>query len=250
MFNGHVKLDRENLICIAGRPGMGKTSLALHIALEYAKKSNKKVYIFSLEMLADQIYSRMLSYLSEVDMRKIREGELSEEDNKRIFEATKTLQEMNIVIDDETNISVDQIDKKLENETNLGLVVIDYLQLMKSKNILSTRKQEIDEISRDIKRLAQEKGVPVIVTSHLGREIECRQYKRPLLYDLKKVSEDMTQVADTVVFPYREEYYNIYDFSDDYSIAKIIIAKNNYGSTNIIKYKWHGRFTKFSELKT
>ena len=147
ILNGHVKLDRENLICIAGRPGMGKTSLAFHVALEYAKKCNKKVYIFSLEMLAGQVYSRMLSYLAEVDMYNFREGVFSEEDNKRIFGAMKKLQELNIVIDDQTYSGVKQIEKKLENETDLGLVVIDYLQLMKSETEFPTRAQEIDEIS-------------------------------------------------------------------------------------------------------
>lgn len=247
-FRNNVKLDRSNLICIAARPGMGKTSLALHMALEFAKKSNKKVYIFSLELTAEQIYSRMVSYLAEVDTYSIREHKCSKEQAEQIMDAVAKLKLLNIEIDDEATLTVKQIEEHIHDVDDLGMIVVDYLQLITADSKYQKREQELDEISRALKALTQKLNVPIIVISTLWRGVERREEKRPGLYDLGKTGGFIEVAADTVIFPYREEYYDFSNSKDDYTEAEICIAKNRYDSTSTLKYKWQGRFLKFSEM--
>ena len=250
MFGGLVKLDRSNLICIAARPGMGKTALELHMALEYAKKCGKRVHILTLEMSAEQIYSRMLCYLSEVDTYSMRKKKFSPEEKKRIEEAIDVLGGLDIIIDDETSLSIRQIEERLEKsdgEDEIGMIVIDYLELVQPVSPITNRKQELAEILRRLKRLAEKRNIPVIVAAKLWRDIEHRKDKHPMLSDFARVSD---YLPDTVVFPYRDEYYNAEcNDSEDFTKAEIIVAKNSHGSTGTLKYKWQGRYAKFSEIK-
>ena len=250
MFDDHVKLDGSNLICIAGRPGMGKTALALHMALEYAEKCDRAVYIFSCEMSAAQIRSRMICYLAGVDTYSIREGTFTGKEAERIAEAEEKLQQLNIVIDDKLAPTVKYIEEQIKSADDLGMIVIDYLQLMESSKKLEKRLQEIEEISRELKLLSQKKNVPVIVASQLWRGLEYRKDKRPNLCDLKKTCGIIENDLDTVVFIYREGYYDASYAADDWQEAEINIAKNRYGSQGILKYQWCGRRAKFSKVKT
>ncbi len=245
-FHDLVKLDRNNLICIASRPGMGKTSLALHMALEYAKKSGKTVYIFSLEMTAEQVYKRMIGYMAEVDSYSLHNKEFSEGQLRRMDEAVETLKSLPIIIDDDSVLSVKDIEKRIEKVNDLGMIVIDYLQLMTSESKFQNRTQEIQEISRELKGLTRKMGIPMMVTSQLWRGVEYRKNKRPTLYDLVKTCDDFEGDADTVIFLYRDEYYH--DISKDCGRAEIIIAKNRYESRGTVLLEWHGRYMKFSEL--
>jgi len=249
-FDDDLKPDGSNLICIAARPGMGKTALALHVALEYAMTCDKAVCIFSCEMSAVQIRSRMICYLAEVDLYSIREGLLTKKQAERIAEAEKKLRQLHIVVDDKVSPTVKYIDEKIEFADDLGMIVIDYLQALEAESKLPRRKQKMEEISRALKRLAQKKRVPMIVTSQLWRGIEYRKDKRPNLCDLKKTCGHIENDLDTVVFIYREGYYDVAYATDDWQEAEINIAKNRYGSQAIIKYQWCGRRANFKKLQT
>lgn len=248
MFDGLVKLDRSNLICIAARPGMGKTSLALHMALEYANKNDKAVYIFSQEMSAEQIYSRMLCYIAEVDSYNLKSLELSDTETERLAAAIERLQKLNIIINDEAFLTVSQMEEQLQNIDNLGFVVIDYLQLLKANEIREKGEQEISETSRSLKILAKKKNIPIAIISQLGRWIESRRDKRPMLSDLTRTVGGGDSDLDTAIFIYREEYYELEEGDKNYTEAEICIAKNRFASTGTLKYKWQGRFTKFSRV--
>ncbi len=245
MFNDLVKLDKGNLICIAARPGMGKTSLALHMALEYAKKSNKTVYIFSLEMSATQIYRRIISYLSEVDSHELNNNLLSNEQKEFIEWAEEYLKTLNIVIDDEPMLTVDQVEERLAKENNLGLVIIDYLELLTANGKFKNRAHEISEISRKLHILTKRKSVPFIFNSQLSRKIEYREDRRPRLRDLHDFG-CIEQDANTVIFIYRDEYYK--GVTEERSTAEIIIAKNRYDTLGTVPLKWRGQYMKFSEV--
>lgn len=249
MFDDHVKLDGSNLICIAARPGMGKTALALHLALEYAEKCDKAVYIFSCEMSAAQIRSRMICYLADVDTYSIREGLLTEKQAERIAEAEEKLKQLNIVIDDKSAPTVKYIEEQIKSADDLGMIVIDYLQLMESSKKFEKCLQKIEEISRELKLLSQKKKVPVIVASQLWRRIEWRKDKHPNLDDLEKTCGFIENNLDTVILLYREGYYDASYAADDWQEAEINIAKNRYGSQGILKYQWCGRCAKFSKMK-
>ena len=246
MFNDLVKLDRGNLICIAARPGMGKTSLALHMALEYAKKCDKTVYIFTLEMGAKQIYQRMICYLAEVDLHKLDNNSLSTEQKEAVNRAKEYIGTLNIVIDDEPMLTVEQVEERLEKENDLGLVIIDYLELLTVNDKFNNRAQELSVISRNLHILMKRKNVPFIFNIQLSRKIEYREDRRPRLRDLRDFG-CIEQDADTVIFIYRDEYYK--GVTDECSTAEIIIAKNRYDTLGTVPLKWRGQYGKFSEIK-
>lgn len=249
MFDGLVKLDRSNLICIAARPGMGKTSLALHMAIEYASKNDKAVYIFSHEMSAEQIYSRMLCYIAEVDSYSMRNLELSEAEVERLAAAIEKLQKLNIIINDEPFLTVTQMEEKIQDIDSVGLIIIDYLQLIKANEMREKRPQELIEISRSLKILSKKKNIPIVIISQLDRRIESRKDKRPMLSDLTRTVGGGDSDLDTAIFIYREEYYELDEGDKNYTEAEICIAKNRFDSTGCLKYKWEGRFTKFSRIE-
>ena len=245
IFNDLVKLDRSNLICIAARPGMGKTSLALHMALEYAKKCDKTIYIFTLEMSAKKIYQRMICYLSEIDSHELDNNSLSNEQKEAVEQAEEYLKTLNIVIDDEPMLSVEKIEERLEKENNLGLVIIDYLELLTVNGKFDNRVQELSLISRNLHILMKRKNVPLIFIKQLLRKIEWREDKRPRLIDIRDFG-CIEQDSDTVIFIYRDEYYK--GVTEECSIAEIIIAKNRYDALSTVPLEWHGWYSKFSEV--
>ena len=258
-------LHGSELILVAARPAMGKTAFALNIATNAALRANVPVAIFSLEMSKDQLVNRMLCSEAMVDSNKVRTGKLDEEDWTKLAEAIGPLSEAGVYIDDTPGISVMEIRtkcRKLKMEKNIGLVVIDYLQLISGSNKRNgSREQEISEISRSLKVLAkelnvpvallldmqgQELNVPVIALSQLSRAVEQRDDHRPMLSDLRE-SGAIEQDADIVMFLYRDDYYNKESAEKD--IAEVIIAKQRGGSTGTVKLYWMGNYTKFVNIE-
>ena len=242
-------LHDSDLILIAARPAMGKSAFALNIATHAAINAKVPVAIFNLEMSKSQLVNRMLCSEAMVDSNKIRTGKIDEEDWMKLATALGPLSEAPIYIDDTPGISVSEIRakcRKLKLEKNIGLIVIDYLQLIQGsgkKN--ASREQEISEISRSLKILAKELNVPVVALSQLSRAAEARQDHRPMLSDLRE-SGAIEQDADIVLFLYRDDYYN--QDSEKKNIAEIILAKHRAGSTGTIELLWMGNFTKFANL--
>ena len=245
-----VGMGNSDLILIGARPGMGKTSFALNIGTNVAKKTKKKVCIFSLEMSAEQLVSRVLSSEALVDSHELRSGKLSPESWSKIAEASSELASCDILIDDTAGISITDMKAKLRRVDNLGLIVIDYLQLMQSDRRIDNRVQEVAEISRNLKLMAKELNVPIICCAQLSRGPESRTDKKPMLSDLRD-SGAIEQDADVVMFLYRNEYYKT-DASpnenSDGNIAEVIIAKNRHGSTGTVKLGWIGQYTKFRTI--
>ncbi len=240
-------MGNSDLILVGARPGMGKTSFALNIATNVALQSGKNVCIFSLEMSAEQLVTRIISSEAMIDSYDLRTGKLDNKQWEDIAAATTKLAGCNILIDDTSGISVAGIKGKLRRIQNLGLVVIDYLQLMQSDRRSDNRVQEVADISRALKIMAKELNVPIICCAQLSRGPESRTDKRPMLSDLRD-SGAIEQDADTVIFLYRNEYYDADANSDEGSIAEVIIAKNRHGSTGNVKVGWIGRFTKFRSI--
>jgi len=240
-----VGMGDSDLVLIGARPGMGKTSFAMNIATEAAIKTKKTVCVFNLEMSAEQLANRMLSSEAQIDSYKMRSGELSGDDWKAIAHASSRLSETEILIDDTPGITVTAMKSKLRRVKNLGLVVIDYLQLMQSDRHTENRVNEVADISRGLKLLAKELGVPVVCCAQLSRGPESRVDKRPMLSDLRD-SGAIEQDADIVMFLYRDEYYK--DEVVDQSVAEVIVAKNRHGSLDKVKLGWIGRYTKFTNL--
>ncbi len=249
---GFVDLDQKtsglhpsDFILVAARPSMGKTSFVLNVAQHAALRADVPTAIFSLEMSKDQLVQRMLSSESNVELQKIRTGELTEEEWIRLVEAAGPLSQAPIYIDDTPGISVMEMRSKarrLKMEKGLGLIVIDYLQLMTGRGRAENRQQEISEISRSLKALARELSVPVIALSQLSRAPEARTDHRPMLSDLRD-SGAIEQDADVVMFLYRDEYYN--PDTEKKNIAEVIIAKQRNGPTGTVELVWLGQFTKF-----
>ena len=249
---GFIDLDQKtsglhpsDFILVAARPSMGKTSFVLNIAQYAALRANVPTAIFSLEMSKDQLVQRMLSSESNVELQKIRTGELTEEEWIKLVEAAGPLSQAPIYIDDTPGISVMEMRSKarrLKMEKGLGLIVIDYLQLMSGRGRAENRQQEISEISRSLKALARELSVPVITLSQLSRAPEARTDHRPMLSDLRE-SGAIEQDADVVMFLYRDEYYN--PDTEKKNIAELIIAKQRNGPTGTVELVWLGQFTKF-----
>ena len=240
-------LHNSDLILIAARPAMGKSAFALNIATYAAINTKKPVVIFNLEMSKEQLVNRMLCSEAMVDSNKIRTGKIDEEDWIKLATALGPLSEAPIYIDDTPGISVAEIRakcRKLKLEKNIGLVVIDYLQLIQgSGKRNASREQEISEISRSLKILAKELDVPVIALSQLSRAAEARQDHRPMLSDLRE-SGAIEQDADIVMFLYRDDYYN--PDSEKKNIAEVILAKHRAGSTGTVELLWMGNYAKFA----
>ena len=239
----------SDLILIGARPGMGKTSFALNIATNVALQTKKKVCIFSLEMSAEQLVSRVISSEAMVDSYALRTGKLDAKQWDDIAGATSKLAGCDILIDDTSGITVTGMKAKLRRVSGLGLVVIDYLGLMQSDRKIDNKVNEIGEISRGLKIMAKELKVPVICCAQLSRGPEGRNDKRPMLSDLRD-SGAIEQDADTVLFLYRDEYYKTETSQEEGNIAEVIIAKNRHGSTGNVKMGWIGKFTKFRTLAT
>ena len=240
-----VGMQEADLVLIGARPGMGKTSFAMNIATEAAIRTKKTACVFSLEMSAEQLANRMLSSEAQIDSYKMRSGTLSAEDWNAIAYASSRLSETEILIDDTPGVTVTAMKSKLRRVKNLGLVVVDYLQLMQGDRHNDNRVQEVGDISRGLKLLAKELAVPVICCAQLSRGPENRPDKRPMLSDLRD-SGAIEQDADIVMFLYRDEYYK--DETTDQSVAEVIVAKNRHGSLDKVKLGWIGRFTKFTNL--
>ncbi len=240
----------SDLVLVGARPGMGKTSFCLNIATNVAQATKKKVCIFSLEMSAEQLVSRILSSEAMVDSYSLRTGELKSEEWENIAEASSRLSACDILIDDTSGITITGMKAKLRRVKDLGLVVIDYLQLMQSDKRIDNRVNEVGDISRNMKLMAKELNVPVICCAQLSRGPESRTDKKPMLSDLRD-SGAIEQDADVVMFLYRDEYYKTdSDPSNerDGDIAEVIIAKNRHGSTGTVKMGWIGRYTKFRTI--
>lgn len=242
-------LQPSDLILIAARPSMGKTAFVLNVAEYVSIKQGISTAIFSLEMSKDQLVKRILAMNSRVDSQSIRSGELGEEDWMKLVESAKAVGSSGLIIDDTPGISISDLRSKCRKyklEHNLGLVIIDYLQLMTGSKKNESRQQEISEISRSLKELAREISVPVIALSQLSRAVEQRPDKRPMLSDLRE-SGAIEQDADVVMFIYRDEYYN-HD-TEDAGITEIIIGKQRNGPTGTVKLAWLSQFTKFANLE-
>ncbi|MBO7405812.1 MAG: replicative DNA helicase [Clostridia bacterium] len=240
-----VGMGKADLVLVGARPGMGKTAFAMNVAAEAAFKTGKTVCVFSLEMSAEQLATRMLSSEAQIDSYKLRSGDLRGEDWNAIAHASSRLSEAEILIDDTPGISVTAMKSKLRRVKNLGLVVVDYLGLVQGERHQDNRVQEVADISRALKVMAKELEVPIICCAQLSRGPENRPDKRPMLSDLRD-SGAIEQDADIVIFLYRDEYYK--ENSADQSVAEIIIAKNRHGSIDRVKLGWIGRFTKFTNL--
>jgi replicative DNA helicase len=241
-------LQRGELIIIAGRPGMGKTSFALNIAENIALKNKLAVVVFSLEMTGEQLVQRLISSNAQVDQSSIKRGDLTNEEMDNIFLAINDLRDAPVYIAESSGINVIDLRaraRRLKDQLgDLGLIVIDYVQIMSAiregKN--SNRAQELADISRSLKALALELNVPIILLSQLNRDVETRQDKRPNIADLRE-SGALEQDADIILLIYRDEYYN--PESKDKGLAEINIAKNRSGSTGAIKLAFIGKYTKF-----
>lgn len=242
-------LQKSDLILVAARPSMGKTAFVLNIAEYVAVKSNICTAIFSLEMSKEQLVKRILAMNSKVDSQAIRSGELQDEDWIKLVESANAIGNSNLIIDDTPGISIGELRskcRKFKLEQNLGLVIIDYLQLMSGGKKVESRQQEISDISRSLKALAREINAPVIALSQLSRAVEQRPDKRPMLSDLRE-SGAIEQDADVVMFIYRDDYYN--KDSEDAGISEIIIGKQRNGPTGTVKLAWLSQFTKFANLE-
>ncbi len=238
----------SDLVVIAGRPGMGKTSLALGVATHAAIHAGTVVAIFSLEMSKPQIVLRMLSSEARVDSHGLRPGTLQNDDWWRLAEAARRLEQAPIFIDDTGGITVQQMRgkaRRLKAERGLGLLIVDYLQLMRGRSGSESRQQEISDISRSLKALAKELNVPVVALSQLSRAVEDRKPPIPMLADLRE-SGEIEQVADVVMFIYREDLYD--ENSERKGLADILVSKHRNGPTGRKELFFHDRFVKFESL--
>lgn len=239
-------LNKSDLVLVASRPAMGKTSFALNIATNVATKANKKVAIFSLEMSKEQVVERMLSSDARVQNKKMRTGEIDGDGWVRLARSANELAKAPIYIDDSAGITVNEMKARLRRERGLGVVIIDYLQLMSSATRNENRVQVVSEITRSLKVMAKELDVPVVVLSQLSREVEKRQDHTPMLSDLRE-SGSIEQDADLVMFLHRPAYYD--RDSEAQNVAQCIVAKNRHGETATIELGWDGEHTKFTGLE-
>ena len=242
-------LQRADLILVAARPSMGKTAFVLNIAEFVALRSKVTTAIFSLEMSRTQLVNRILAMNSKVDSQAIRTGDLKDDDWVKLMESARLTGESPLIIDDTPGISIAELRskcRKFKLEKNLGLVIIDYLQLMSGGKKSESRQQEISEISRSLKALAREIDCPVIALSQLSRAVEQREDKRPMLSDLRE-SGVIEQDADVVMFIYRDEYYTK-EKCEEPGVSEIIIGKQRNGPTGTVKLAWLANYTKFANL--
>ena len=253
---GFIDLDYKtsgfqpsDLILIAARPSMGKTAFVLNIAQHMAFKCNQTVAIFSLEMSKEQLVNRLFSLESKVDSQSLRTGSLSDEDWGKLIEGAGVIGRSNLIIDDTPGISIGELRSKCRKyklEHNLGIIIIDYLQLMTGSKKTDSRQQEISDISRSLKEVARELNVPVVALSQLSRAVEQRPDHRPMLSDLRE-SGAIEQDADVVMFLYRDDYYN--KDTDKKNIAEVIIAKQRNGPIGTVELVWLPNYTKFANMK-
>ncbi len=242
--------QKSDLIIIAGRPSMGKTAFAINIAQHTAINNNIPVAIFSLEMSKEQLAFRMLSSEGKVDSQRLRKGFLGETDWPKLTAAAGKLSEAPIFIDDTPAISALEMKAKarrLKAEAGLGMIVLDYLQLMKGRDSSVPREQEISEISRSLKSLAKELDIPVVALSQLNRQVESRTDKRPQLADLRE-SGAIEQDADVIIFIYRDEVYNKSEDNPEKGQAEVIVGKQRNGPTGMVKLAFLKEFTSFENL--
>ena len=240
-------LNKSDLLLIAARPAMGKSSLALNIGVNVAKKYDKTVAVFNLEMSREQLAMRLLSGEAFVDSAKMQTGKLENEEWTKLTMAASALSQTDIRIDDNPSITVAEMNAKLRRVENLGLVIIDYLQLMTGSGYgkqSDNRVQVVGDISRSLKIMAKELNVPVICLSQLSRAVESRQDKRPMMSDLRE-SGAIEQDADVIMFIYRDDYYN--ENSEEKNVAECIVSKNRHGETGTVKLQWLPQFTTFAD---
>ena len=242
-------LQRSDLIIVAGRPSMGKTTFAMNIAEWIGMKSEKPVLIFSMEMPAEQLAMRMLSSLARIELQRIRNGQLRDEDWPRLSSAIAMMAARKIFIDDSGSLSPIEVRSRarrlVREQGELGLIVVDYLQLMRVPGNNEHRAAEISEVSRSLKTLARELDVPVVALSQLNRSLEQRTDRRPIMSDLRE-SGAIEQDADLIVFIYRDEMYN--RDTIDKGIAEIIIAKQRNGPTGMMRLTFLGHFSRFENF--
>ena len=246
-------LHENELYIIAARPGMGKTAFALNIATYVARNTNKNVAIFNFEMSAEQLVNRMLSSIGQINFSRFRNGNFDNNDWKRLSEAVTVLADTNIKIDDTPGVTIADIRSKCRRlaskENGLGLVVIDYLQLITgSSRNQANRQQEVAEISRGLKTMAMELKCPVIALAQLSRAVEGRPDKRPLMSDLRE-SRTIEQDADLVGFLYRDDYYNKEAMNKEASITEFIIGKNRNGPTKTVEFLFKGNTVTFTNYQ-
>ena len=241
-------LNDSDLLLVAARPAMGKSAFALNLALNVAKKYNKTVAIFNLEMSREQLAMRLLAIESFVDGQKMATGKLTEEEWSKLCMASASLSQTDIRIDDNPSITVAEMNAKCRRVENLGMVVIDYLQLMNGSGYGSkggdSRVNVVSEISRSLKIMAKELNVPVVCLSQLSRGPESRTDKRPMLSDLRE-SGAIEQDADEVLFLYRDEYYN--ENTEDKGVAECIVSKNRHGEVGTVKLQWIPQYQTFAD---
>jgi len=240
-------LNKSDLLLIAARPAMGKSAFSLNIGLNVAKKYNKTVAIFNLEMSREQLAMRLLANESFVDSQKMATGKLSEEEWNKLCMASAALSQTDIRIDDNPSITVAEMNAKCRRLDNLGLVIIDYLQLMSGSGYGKggeNRVTVVGEISRALKIMAKELNVPVICLSQLSRAVESRPDKRPIMSDLRE-SGAIEQDADCIMFLYRDEYYNAN--TEDKGVAECIVSKNRHGETGTVKLQWIPQYQTFAD---
>jgi len=240
-------LNKSDLLLLAARPAMGKTAFALNICMNVAKKYNKTVAFFSLEMSREQLAMRLMSMESFVDGKKLATGKLEEDEWTKLCMASAALSQTDIRVDDNPSITVAEMNAKCRRLDNLGLVIIDYLQLMTGSGYgrnSENRVTVVGEISRALKIMAKELNVPVICLSQLSRAVESRTDKRPILSDLRE-SGAIEQDADSVMFLYRDEYYN--ENTEEKGVAECIVAKNRHGETGAVKLQWIGQYQTFAD---
>ena len=241
-------LQPSDLIIVAGRPSMGKTAFAINIAEHAAIKENRVVAVFSMEMPDEQLAMRMMSSLGRIDQHKIRTGKLDDDDWPRLTSAVGILQEARLFIDDTPALTPSELRarcRRIAREHGLGLVVVDYLQLMQVPGTKENRATEISEISRSLKSLAKELNVPIVALSQLNRSLEQREDKRPRMADLRE-SGAIEQDADLIVFIYRDEVYN--EESPDKGIAEIIVGKQRNGPIGTVRLTFLGQYTRFESF--
>ena len=242
-------LQRSDMIIVAGRPSMGKTSLALSIAHSAAKKFNQHVAIFSLEMSGEQVVQRLISAETGMDSQRLRLGQIEDDEWPLFVQATGVLSDLPLYVDDTPALSALEMRTKarrLHAEHGIDLIIVDYLQLMRGDHRAENRVQEISSISRAIKALARELKVPVVAVSQLSRAVESRQDKRPILSDLRE-SGALEQDADVVIFIYREAMYN--PDTEQPNIAELIVSKHRNGPTGKVPLYFQSELAKFNEVE-